>query len=355
MKIIDKKYHRYIQFEDYINSLRDSNDKKPLIIKEETYALLQYMKYVIKENGFDISKVINGETKEVNDIIKTDFKDFLSINRFVDKIDQYQIYKFLKEIYFDDDYTCLGLDDRILNNHITKSKKYLLVTTCEVPYIYFENVDIYYKNTISKRKPTIILSSVIYDKINGINRNYINTLENVHKEYDEIIFINNEKDYVDCLDYIRNDCNGHMDKVFALYPYRQISKYGEKHLRLLLDVESIIIDNSFAYIQYQKRVNLRKKETNEINTESKIWIKDLSNIEESELSSILNNNKEIKDISIQVTYEDIEEHNFRIGISTYKNGKDELIDLVDENEKIIERIHRLDKIISTKIDELVVR
>ena len=86
-------------------------------------------------------------------------------------------------------------------------------------------------------------------------------------------------------------------------------------------------------------------------------IKDISTVPFNKISEILFNNDVIPGVSKNITLEDFENHNYRVGLSTYENNDEHniILQLIDKNEDITNRIHKLDEEISYKIDELIVR
>ena len=319
----------------------------------EMYYLLYYMKYVIEKNNLNYQSIIKGETKELFDILKHDLSEVITIRTSLKYIEENGLYKLLKLVAFED-YEIDSYNDRVLDSLIDPNKQYLFVFDgLSLPYLPYSNVDIYDERirgrVFNKYSPRAFVY-IVYDKILGIKRDmFISDEEVRQKKYDAIIFLNNKRSYVDAIEYISNKNLRVASDIIAIQKYKYISKF-RRTSALLYKIKSIIIDSDKAYLNYKKNL-LSNAETDDIN------IKDVTLVNSNQLEDILKSNDNIPGISTNVTHEDLVKHNFRIGISTYENNDEHnrILQLIDRNEAITERIHELDEKISYLIDELIVR
>ena len=142
--------------------------------------------------------------------------------------------------------------------------------------------------------------------------------------------------------------------IFMICNYSSISKYTNSVVSSLdlHRIKSISIDKDKAYINYVSSVR-EKTDYNFIN------IKNLTNILDDELEEVFNSEEEIEDVSINVTMKDIVDNRFRLGFTTYNEKMDitkkDILELVDKNEKIVERIKKLDVEIQRQIDKMIVK
>ena len=308
-----------------------------IVYRSYLYELVLYAKYLIEKNNLDIRKIVEGNYENLELLLEDRFKVFNN-PQLKYAFSDYELNVVLKKIIFDD-YEISTYMDRVLDNYIVADKKYLLISTHDIDYIKYSNVDIYLDI-----HPTKIERKKVIDEILGNNRIYYNSLAEVNfKDYDEIIYINDGREYKHILDTLPNKLNG-LTNIFMICKYADISRYDD-----LICIESIMLDKDKTYIKY--RVGNCK-----IN---EIIIKELSKIDDSELKDTMNSNKKKKDVCIHVTREDFRKHNYRVGINTYKNDinndKTKIIKLIDYNKSITNRLRELDEEISKQIDEMIVR
>ena len=321
------------------------------ILTKQYVEVLYYAKYLIEKNNLDYGKIINGEIDELIDLLKDKLKEIINGDRVIKDLESKKYYELLKHIAYQD-YEIPSLNDRILDKFIDKNKKYLFISTGYIPYLKYENVDIYIDHRISKvmgKYSSSLNNYLLFDDILGIDRKLYNSFADINpSDYDYVIYYNYGT-YLEYNDYIKPS-HIRFKNIFAIYDYNKISNYkNNKKYRLLHNTKSIFIDNSKAYIIQEASYNIRLDKT--------INIKELTNVDDNDLSNILLIDKEIEGISINVLPDDIINNNFRIGLSAYinKKGNNEIIKLIDKNLVITERINRLNEMISNKIDEMIVR
>lgn len=309
------------------------------------YDLLLYAKFVIEKEKMDYVKIIDGEVDELVKILKEKFSKYF-IPSFVNNFVKCKLYEILKKMAFED-YEIVTYKDRVLDAYLDSDKKYLLIGNrhrYRDLYYAYPNVDIYDVD-MEKRKQLIW---EILDEITGNQREYYTNLKDINLDkYDSIIYLNGN---IDFKEYV---CRKHHivgKKIFMICSYSFVSKYKGN----FEEIESVLIDNSMAYIKYYGRNrNYRLGEE-----EDKVNIKELSNVADSDLKKIINTDKEIKDISIYVSAKEFVDHARRLGFTTYNNDnerRDKILRLVDYNYAIIKRINELDDEISKQIDRLFVR
>ena len=311
------------------------------------YNFLLYVKYLIEENNLDFMKIINGDLDSLLPYLED------VSNYFVKNFIEYRHYEVLKKMIFDD-YYIKTYQDRILDAYLDSNKKYLLISTASVPYINKENIDVCLRVSSKSIHPFFERYQLL-DRIIGINRKYCNEYKDIKiKDYDEIILIN-DRNFIDFGDLSRNKVKMNSD-VFMICNYSDISRYKSNN-RLFSDLElksrvnSIYIDNDKAYVRYHKY--------EPDNKDKKINIKNLSDVKDDNLSSILNKDEEIEDISIYVSPDDIINNHYRIGFKSYNNKDilkyEDIIKVVDQNERIINKIRELDDIIVKEINKLIIK
>lgn len=317
------------------------------------YDLLIYAKYIIEKENLDYFKIINGQTDELIKLLKERYK---GVPVKIDNLKEYKLYEILGKLAFND-YVIEIYKDRVLDAYLDPNKKYLMVNASIRTYIQYPNIDIICEDFEINNKDSYALCKYkMRDEIIGIERNYYSSWNNINlEEYDALIFINDNKaKYIEFSEFNRKHIT-RMKEVFMITNYSNISNYKSSNgiSRLFTSVrelknkiKSVYIDDEKAYITY-----IHKDE------EDKINIKELSNIPDDKLKNIIDSDKEIENVSIYVTSQDIIENNYRIGFKTYNNKTDnkELLRLVDNNARMTKRIRELDDEISRQIDRMIVK
>ena len=335
-----------LQIEKY-----DKN-RKYIYTSSGYYLILLYSKYIIEKEKMNYTKIIGGDLDELLPYLQEAFKNNYTfvLRNFID----YKLYELLPLIAFKD-YEIEVYKDRVLDSFVEKNKKYLLVSSgITIPYIKYENVDMFSERFFYKKikKYSLIVKGYqILDEILGIKRKYLYSNEEINfNDYDEIIFINDSK-YQDYYSFeTKNKIP--INNFFMISKYSNISNYQSNtaflsELEIKNKIKNIYIDGEKAYIEY------KNNESNKIN------IKLLTSIPDSNLREIISSREEIPNISIYVTPDDIIKNNNRIGFSAYnkkriKKEKD-ILDIVDDNKEILKKIRELDDIISNQIDKMIIK
>ena len=328
----------------YISNINNSIYKKELfeLIKKRVnsyiilnYYFFLYVKYIIEKEKMNYYEIIDGNIDELIKILRNDLKGSiftLCIKSFID----YKLYELIGLLAFKE-YEIECYNDRVIDSYIDNNKKYLLISTYSIPYMKQGNVDIYIDDNnknISKYK--------LLDKITGINREYIFDLNNIDK-YDCIIFIN-DKSFIKYRTIIKRK----FKKILMKCNYMELSN----NRNIIYDSQSIMLDNNKLYIEYGNNNNLDDFIYDNNRT---INIKELSNISDNNLSNIINNDKEIDNISINVTYNDLRNNNYRIGIKGLNKDNKKINHLVDYSKFITKKIRLLDDEIYIQIDKMLNR
>lgn len=319
------------------------------------FHFVMLMKYLVETNNLSYQDIMNDKVDELFDLLHKTCDDFTIFNVYINRIRDYKLYKLLKYVAFDD-YAISNYDNIVLDNYIDSSKKYLFVANGDIPYLPYKNVDVFDDTFRSKKLNKYTpkcFEYFVYDKILGIERKFYTSSFEIDEEYDAIIFINGSSKFMDYHSYLLSKNIRMLNiPVFAIYQYRQISKLRLINHRLH-DLNKIIINNNIANLIFDHC----KKEINKPISQIKVNIKDISLVPCEKISEILSSDEIIPGISTNATLEDLENHNYRVGISTYENNDEhnKIIQLIDKNEEITNRIHKLDEEISYKIDELIVR
>ena len=340
--------------EDVLNYYNEVYDTHTLFMPRTYIDMLYYAKYLIEKNNMDYSSILQGNIDELADLLNKGYKEFGLLNRMMIKRDfvDNKFYTLLKYIAFQD-YEFPSFNDRVFDAFIEEDKKYLFISSGNVPYIKQPNVDILADKSYRSSTDSfsaIMSSYFIYDEIRGIKRNIYKSAEEVNrKEYDYIIYYNHGK-YMDMAEYLHQKCIV-TKNTFSIYNYNNISNISSKERKysLLRSMKNVIIDKGNAYILQEGLYNR--------NLDNPINIKDLTYIDTDKIKDILLSTEEIKDVSINVLPDNMLEHNLRIGISIYTNNDDkkDILNLIDRNNTITNRINELNEKISNKIDELIVR
>ena len=336
-----------------INNYTKDYDIKYFSI-DDIYYLLIYSKYIIEKYNLDFSKILNDNIEELLPYLQDKCRSYIRkgiLNKYI----EYKIYHLIKFVIYRE-YTFEVYKDRVIDLYIDTNKRYLLVSNVAVPYINHSNVDIYYEKGILLNglvAPSIYEYS-IKDEIIGINRECYNNLKDIDfTKYDTIIVLNDTKEPYDIIkEYkkIFRKC-----KVLLKCKYSDISKYRTtfddfRYKDQSSNINTILLDKSLAYLLY-----------NYTNKDTKINIKELSNIEDKDLSNIINTKDSIDNVSIYVNVDDIINNRYRIGFSYYNsnnindNTTKDIIKLVDYNEYLTNRIKELNDEISKKLDEMFIK
>ena len=337
------------QLREYILS---KNERVSVL--SQLYEILLYSKYLIEKNNLDYFKISNGDIDELmNLLIQSNYFIRLSLVLFKKQ----EIYKFIGKIAFED-YRIEIHKDRILDNCIDNNKKYLLISTNNRDYVSYSNVDIYIEND---KHLININRDKIYDEIQNINRNYYIDLKDIDINiYDEIIYINDNTNYISYTEFrkkLLKESNQLFTKeVFMITNYSNISNYIYEKDNIILReneinvIKNIMIDNNKAYILYDYK-------NRKLINDTKINIKELSNIKDEDIKEYINNDKEIDNISIYVDRESIINNNYRIGFNAYNKKIDnkKILMLIDRNTTITKRIRELDEEISNQIDRMIIK
>jgi len=328
---------------------------------EYYYYLLLYAKYVIEKEKMDYMKIIDGEVDDLVSVLKEKFKKYF-VASFVNNFVKCKLYEILKKMVFED-FEIYTYKDRVLDAYIQKDKKYLVIGNRissgavaylthrisrfrDLSYINFSNVD-FYDTDIEERKQFIY---ELLDEITGNKRNYYTRLVDLDLDmYEGVIFLN-DLDYVDCSDYVHRKCHIVNKKVFMICKYSSVSSYEGS----FNDIGRVLIDNSKAYIEYPFEYILKKNKDDEHG----VNLLELSNVADKDLKEVINGEKKIDKISVDINYKDFLSHGCRIGFTTYSEDNvnhERILRLVDYNNSIVHRINELDDEISKQMDKLFVR
>ena len=336
--------------EEISNNIKEYDvDKKNHYSSGAYYDLLVNAKYIIERNNLNFSNILEGDTLELEVLLRNNYKEMQYIQGIllIAGFKKYKLYEVLRKMIYDD-YEIDTYYDRVLDSYIEDNKKYLIISDKPIDFINHSNVDIYYE----KLSSSTIFNSQMKDLISGFNRKYYTSLDEIKfKEYDLIIYISSSKEYVDINKVIGKRIFP-MEKLLMICNYSAISKYNKR----LEYIKNILIDKDKAYIEYWKE-NLYKAFTNK--DEITIGIKELSNVKDEDLKEIINSDKEIENISIHTTLKDIKNNGYRIGFNAYNKelnkDKSKIIRLIDYNDYLTSKINDLNKEISDKINNMIVR
>ena len=230
----------------------------------------------------------------------------------------------------------------MLDKYIDSKKKYLLIATHDIDYINYNNIDVCID--IHSKK---LESKKIIDEISGIHyRKYYNNLKDIdYKKYDELIYINDGKEYRDIYEILSK--LRYIGNIIMKCKYVDVSRYEDD----IICIEEVLLDKEKTYIKY--------KPLNDPSRLDGMLIKEISDIEDNELKSIIDTKEKIKDICIHVTREDFKNHVYRIGFNAYNKdlgiNKAKILRLITHNKHLIKRLRELDDDIAKEIDELIVR
>jgi len=316
---------------------------------EVTYDLLFNAKYIIERDNLDVGKIIEGDVEELIRLLREDFKELNSpVGRLViNNIKKYKLYEILRKMIYED-YEIVTYSDRVLDSYIENNKKYLLICESPLGFINHPNVDIYYQRC------SIYMNQLLHieDKLLEYERKYYTSLEDIpFREYDSVIYINNNNEYKDISSligpyYIK------INNMLMICNYSTISRYKSRIER----IKSFLIDKDKAYLEYQK-VMTERLNTNR--DDFKICIKDLSNIKDEDLKEIINTDKEIENVCKYVTLRDIRVNSHRIGFKVYNRelnaDRGRILRLIDYNAYLTGKIKELDIEISNQIDRMIVK
>ena len=319
----------------FINEYEEKNNTH-IIRPPFLYELVLYSKYIVENKDLDIKKIIDGNLKELIDYLKERFGklSLISINYYIDSI---SINNILKKIIFDD-YEISTYMDRVLDNYVDPKKKYLLISTHDIEHIKYSNIDV-----CINMHPKKIEQKKLMDEItNTRSRRYYRSIEDIEsRRYDEIIIINDGKEYKDLNDIVPN-LRYFKGNIIMKCKYVDVSNSND-----ITTIEEILFDKDKTYIKYN---GLNNKGT---------LIKELSNMDDNSVKEIINTKEEIKDICISITKDDFKNHIYRIGFKTYNKkldiNKAKILRLIDHNKHLVKRLRELDGEIAREIDELIVR
>ena len=343
----DKEFKRKKETIELIKEHIREYDMKLIFSYNILYDLLVYSKYIIEKENLDVSQIIKGNTKELIDYLKEEYKKYDSINGrvIVTCFDKLKLYEVLKKIIYDD-YEIRCDDDRFLNNYLDKDKKYLLVANKSINFINLPNVDIYVKD----RPKLIIFIEKLYDEIVGIKRKHYESLTEIdYRKYDEIIYLNNGKEFIDDSEILKSK-HHNIKEMLMVTNYSIICRQRT----IFSKYKTISIDKDKVYIEFRNNINSLNNQTDD-----RICIKELSNVSDDELKQEIINEKEKKDICIYASIKDVRENSYGIGFKAYnKNNSEErtrILKLIAYNERLTEKIRVLDNEISFQINKMIVR
>ena len=240
------------------------------------YYFLLYVKYIIEKEKMNYYDIIDGNIDDLVKILKERFRGTfynLCVKLFVD----YKLYEILGNIAFVD-YEIESYTDRVLDKIIDKDKRYLLISTYNIPYIKYDNVDILVDNI---DVPVHLLDKyLLLDEITGIKREYPNSKKCIYN-YDNIIYIN-DKNYVSFDTFLRIENKN----IIMICNYSQITNIKNR----INNIKRILLDKDKAYVEYHSNNKI-------------ISNKELSNVSDNELIDIINSKDEISIGSINKVYE----------------------------------------------------
>ena len=307
-------------------------------------AYLINLKYLCDTNVYSYEEVLlNDDLYELNSAIvhiKNLIKDDrIPINRILLKIKNMDTKKLLLEF--------LGTFVKPLCLHDDGNK----IAYLDVENELFSFYDINGNSTYVMKRPEYFEIAKVFDKILGINNNYVLLDDFVKEDFDYIYL------YDGSLRFSRNTENV-IDKVKLLLEsrknivlianYNKISNFREG-MFLVGFIKTIVLDNSKAYIALKK--SIEDHQVTIINTDK---IKD-----KTKLPSIIKNNRKQKDILIKINTSDIRRNNYRIGFNLYKLEKTNIIkdinNIVDENTRYLDRLNSINVMVQREINKLLNR
>ena len=129
--------------EEILNYYNEVYNTHTLFMPHTFIDMLYYAKYLIEKNNMDYSSILQGNIDELADELNKGYKEFGLLNRMIIKryfVDN-KFYTLLKYIAFQD-YELPSFNDRVFDAFIEEDKKYLFISSGNVPYIKQANVDI---------------------------------------------------------------------------------------------------------------------------------------------------------------------------------------------------------------------
>lgn len=349
IKFVDK-YSDISSYNDLLNQYMKNTGRENGICFFSYYIdILYYVKYIIEKNNLDYSKVINGDLTDILPILEEKFKNVMAISTKIQNFVDYNFCEMLKYIAFKD-YEIPALNDRVIDSYIDESKRYIFISSGHIPYIKSNTVDVWIEKQVSSitgHYSTSLIKYLVYDEILGFDRKLYDSGNRGKICYEYGIYYNYGK-FKEVYDVLPSWL--HCSQMFMVYQYNDISNYNTLRMHSFLrNTKNVLFDKDNAYIVREIGFNYDLNKT--------INIKELTNIKDEDLSKILLSNDEIDKVSINVSPSDIVNNNFRLGLSAYinKRGDNEIIELIDANSRISKKIERLNKEISNKIDEMLVR
>lgn len=340
---------------DVIDLIRERQKNEPFAHSSSYYYyLLIYSKYIIERDKLNASNIIDGDIEELLDKLKSSkvFKEN-DLSYLLKGFEKNKIYEFIKKVIYED-YEVVKYEDRVVNALMDPKKKNLIVSTDSIGFVTSPNVDVYIYNTSSNLVTT---KFKVYNEIIGINNSYYLSSDDIDfKKYDKVFFYNTryatDKTLLSLKHYYYD-----INKFFMICNYSEISKYKES----LLNLKSIIMDKDKVYIEYMKLKELRTVE--EIrrleDSDIKVCLKELTNLDDDKLKEVVDSYEEKENVCIYASLKDFKNNSHRLGFKAYNRKFDldrtKVLRLIDYNEKITSDIEKLNKEISQRIDEIVVR
>ena len=319
------------------------------------YYLLVYSKYIIERDNLNASNIIGGDIEELLDKLREseDIFNSTSFEFILNSFKKHKIYEFLKKIIYED-YEIVCFNDRVVKSFIDNKKKILIICEDNIGFVNNSNVDIL---IYSSESDIVSVKYKIYNKITGFNNKYNLLNDNIdYTQYDKVFFYNSKK----ANDLVKSSIKHFyydIKKFYMICNYSEISKYNES----LLNIKSIIMDKDKVYIEY-----IKLKETRTVDeirrledSDIKICLKELTNLEDDKLKEVIESDKEKENICIYASLKDFKNNSHRLGFKAYNRRFDldrtKVLRLIDYNEKITRDIDKLNKEISQRIDEIIVR
>lgn len=321
---------------ELISESFQNNNVKRIFGNNYYYGMLLYAKYIIEKEKMDYSKIIDGDIDELLGFLKERFKKLFPLP-IVSNFKDAKLYELLKKIAFED-YEIPAYSDRFLDAYLDKNKKYLLVSSYKIPYIVYDNVDIYDADMYERQQ----FMYEILDEITGNKRNYYTDYKQFDmNNYDMVIYLNDGAKNVDYRDKVLLKHRAPANFLMVCW-YSYISNFKG----IFGSIDEVFLDSNKAYVRFNRSLGRE---------EDKVRIREISNISDYEIKNFINSDNEKN--TVVISYEDFINHGRRIGFSTYKkdNGHEKLLRLIDYNKMITNKIDSLNEEIASQIDRLFVK
>lgn len=340
----------------------------------DIYVLLLYTKYlcsiqkldfeeVIKEDNFNKTLSYLKECKFIHPYLENELVD-TALNKVIRMIQ----YEDLKELVLE-----------FLKEHGSTS---LFPAFCEkndsIVYLWtnnnFSNYDFIHPNVtyVGEHYGNKLFYNFknfkLLDEMLGFKRTYVEKLENVDLDCQDILLIHDEipiyrfskqdKNIIDSLYDIVCEYKDRLKKIVLQVPYRKVSKFSNRTL-IQNWISKILFyeDNKKpdVYMEFQQ-VSLHEVPAKTI---SLVLLKEKMEEDVESIKKIISNNRSKKETLIKIKPTDIIANNKRIGFKMYalenKTEVKQINDIIDENTDLIRRLENLNRTIESEVNKLIVK